>query len=147
MILYSFTTPIYNPRFSSDFDFGKFFVTKRLFLWNDSYLNNVSVLFNTYIDKNLHRCYIALTFARDTTQESRLTQRETNRYIARCASVLAWCYLAGRFGTDTIQLTEKERLIGASQSEQMFEHISIISNNFHTFIWELYRVNIQDCRL
>ena len=26
----------------------------------------------------------------------RLTQRETNQYIARCASVLAWSYLAGR---------------------------------------------------
>ena len=27
---------------------------------------------------------------------SRLTQRETNHYIVRCASVLAWSYLAGR---------------------------------------------------
>ena len=44
-------------------------------------------------------------------------------------------------------LTEKGRLIGASRSEQMFEHISIISNNFRTFVWALYRVNIQDCRL
>ena len=44
-------------------------------------------------------------------------------------------------------LTEKGRLIGASRSEQMFEHISIISNNFRTFLGALYRVNIQDCRL
>ena len=29
-------------------------------------------------------------------RNSGLTQRETNNYIARCASVLAWCYLAGR---------------------------------------------------
>ena len=29
-------------------------------------------------------------------RNSRLTQRETNHYIARCASVLAWCYLAER---------------------------------------------------
>ena len=28
-------------------------------------------------------------------RKSRLTQRETNHYRARCASVLAWCYLAG----------------------------------------------------
>ena len=28
------------------------------------------------------------------TRNSRLTQRETNHYIARCASVLAWSYLA-----------------------------------------------------
>ena len=27
-------------------------------------------------------------------RNSRLTQRETNHYIARCASVLAWSYLA-----------------------------------------------------
>ena len=30
-------------------------------------------------------------------RNSRLTQRETNHYIARCASVLAWFYLAERF--------------------------------------------------
>ena len=30
-------------------------------------------------------------------------------------------------------LTEKGRLIGASQSEQMFEHILIILNNFRIF--------------
>ena len=29
-------------------------------------------------------------------RNSRLTQRETNHCIARCASVLAWSYLAGR---------------------------------------------------
>ena len=29
-------------------------------------------------------------------RNSRLTERETNHYIAPCASVLAWCYLAGR---------------------------------------------------
>ena len=29
-------------------------------------------------------------------RNSRLTQRETNHYIARCASVFAWSYLAGR---------------------------------------------------
>ena len=29
-------------------------------------------------------------------RNSRLTQRETNLYIARCPSVLAWSYLAGR---------------------------------------------------
>ena len=29
-------------------------------------------------------------------RNSRLTQRETNHYIARRASVLAWSYLAGR---------------------------------------------------
>ena len=29
-------------------------------------------------------------------RNSRLTQRETNYYIARCASVFAWSYLAGR---------------------------------------------------
>ena len=28
-------------------------------------------------------------------RNSRLTQRETNYYIARCISVLAWSYLAG----------------------------------------------------
>ena len=35
-------------------------------------------------------------------------------------------------------LTEKGRLIGASRSEHMFEHISIISNNFRTFLGALY---------
>ena len=30
------------------------------------------------------------------TRNSRLTQRETNHYVAHCASVLAWSYLAGR---------------------------------------------------
>ena len=29
-------------------------------------------------------------------RNSRLTQRETNHYITRCASVFAWSYLAGR---------------------------------------------------
>ena len=29
-------------------------------------------------------------------RNSRLTQGETNHYITRCASVLAWSYLAGR---------------------------------------------------
>ena len=29
-------------------------------------------------------------------RNSRLTQREANHYIARCASVLAWCCLVGR---------------------------------------------------
>ena len=29
-------------------------------------------------------------------RKSRLIQRETNHYLARCASVLAWSYLAGR---------------------------------------------------
>ena len=29
-------------------------------------------------------------------RNSRLTQHETNQYIARCVSVLAWCCLAGR---------------------------------------------------
>ena len=43
-------------------------------------------------------------------------------------------------------LNEKGRLSGVSRSEQMFEHISIISNNFRTFFQTLHRVNIQDCR-
>ena len=46
-----------------------------------------------------------------------------------------------------IPLTEKRRISGASRSEKMFEHISIISNNFCTFVWALHKVNIQDCRL
>ena len=29
-------------------------------------------------------------------RNSRQAQRQTNHYIARCASVLAWSYLAGR---------------------------------------------------
>ena len=33
---------------------------------------------------------------------SRLTQRETNHYIARCASVLAWSYLAGRLPEELV---------------------------------------------
>ena len=47
----------------------------------------------------------------------------------------------------TNTLTEKGRLSGASQSEQMFEHIFFRSNNFRTFVMALGRVNIQDCRL
>ena len=42
------------------------------------------------IDNNRHRC-IDIWPARN----SRLTQRETNHYISRCASELAWLYLAG----------------------------------------------------
>ena len=38
----------------------------------------------------------------------------------------------------TSALTEKGRLIGASQSGQMFEDIFIISNHFRTFVWALY---------
>ena len=34
-------------------------------------------------------------------------------------------------------LTEKGRISGASRSEQMFEHISIISNNFCTFFFSI----------
>ena len=33
---------------------------------------------------------------------SRLTQRETNHYIARCASVLAWSYIAERSPTQLV---------------------------------------------
>ena len=53
------------------------------------------------------------------------------------------------FITSTVltPLTEYGRLSGASLSEQMFEHISITTNNFRTFSWALDRVNIQDCRL
>ena len=40
----------------------------------------------------------ALYFSIDIwpARNSRLTQRETNHYIARCTSVLDWFYLAGR---------------------------------------------------
>ena len=50
-----------------------------------------------------------------------------------------------KIGSDA--LTEKGRLSGASLSEQMFEHISIISNNFCISFSALDRRNIQDCRL
>ena len=46
-----------------------------------------------------------------------------------------------------VALTEKGRLSGASLSEKMFEHISIISNNFCTFFSALDRRDILDCRL
>ena len=46
-----------------------------------------------------------------------------------------------------VALTEKGRLSGASLSEKMFEHISIITSNFRVFVFALDRVNIQDYRL
>ena len=46
-----------------------------------------------------------------------------------------------------VALTEKGRISGASRNEQMFEDISIISNNSRTFVWALHRVNMQVCLL
>ena len=46
------------------------------------------------IDNNRHRCCTALIFGTPATPGS--VERETNHYIARCASVLARSYLAGR---------------------------------------------------
>ena len=46
------------------------------------------------IDNNRHRC-CACSIDFWPARNSRLTQRETNHYITRCASELAWPYLAG----------------------------------------------------
>ena len=51
--------------------------------------------FKEALDNNRHRWCTALTFGVPASR-SRLTQRETNNYVARCASVLAWSYLAAR---------------------------------------------------
>ena len=48
-------------------------------------------------DRNFRdRVNILLTFDQPTAHNSRLTPRETNHYITRCASVLAWSNLNGR---------------------------------------------------
>ena len=53
-------------------------------------------------------------------RNSRLTQRETNHYIARCASVLAWCYLAGRLPAQLV--------VDLFAQHQRLEYVALTNN-------------------
>ena len=67
--------------------------------WKNLFFSNLPRFFSHWIDNNRHRWSTTLHMH---ARNSRPTQRETNHYIARCASVLAWCYLAGRLSEQLV---------------------------------------------
>ena len=85
------------------------------------YMTRLDILL--IIDNNLHRCLL-YTYSIDIWPARNSRQRETNHYIARCASVLTWSYFAWRW------------------PEQLFIHVDLFAQHHRSAVCYPYWDNV-----